>query len=239
MSRTSNQSSKVLSVKAPDQVKKRIVYLIDKPAAPQTVISIGRVGVQRLTEDYFPISVMNTILGGSFSSRLNQNLREEHGYTYGAFSSFQFRPLPGPFVTQASVQTEITDSALIQFFKELNGIREEIPDAELSRAKNYLALGYPANFQTVGDIANQISEIIQYSLPESYFNEYIPSVKAVTLAQTQEAADEYIIPDQMIVVIVGDKAKIEEGIRKLNLGEIKNFTIKDVLGEMPKIDETM
>lgn len=228
----------MIKLKEAEQVKSRTIYLIDKPGAPQSVIYIGRIGVARLTPDYFPLIVMNTILGGSFSSRLNQNLRETHGYTYGAGSAFGFRLLSGPFSTWSSVQTEVTDSALIQFFKELNGISRDIPEDELTRAKNYLALGYLANFQTVNDIAGQISEIIQYSLPGNYFNQYIPSVQGIGLAEVSNAAKKYIVPDQMIVVVVGDKAKIEEGMRKLNLGEIKNLTIKDVLGEMPKIDET-
>jgi len=224
-----------VKLKEPEQVKNRIVYLIDKPGAPQSVLSMGRVGLPRLSKDYFPVSVMNTVLGGSFSSRLNQNLREQHGYTYGAFSSFGFRPLPGPFSAQASVQTEVTDSALIQFLKELNDISAEIPEQELSRAKNYLALGYPSNFQTVRDIAGQLAEIVQYSLPEDYFNEYIPSVNEVDAAKAIDAAKKYIVPDQMIIVVVGDRSKIEEGIRRLNLGEIKNLSVTDVLGAIPEV----
>lgn len=227
-----------IKLKEPDQVTKRIVYLVDKPGAPQSVIAIGRVGVTRTTPDFYPITVMNTILGGSFSSRLNQNLREEHGYTYGAFSSFSSRLLPGPFTAQASVQTEISDSALIQFLNELNRIGKEIPENELSRAKNYLALGYPSSFQTVGGIAAEIAEVIQYSLPADYFNQYIPSVQKVDQSDAINAAKKYIIPEQMIVVVVGDRAKIEQPIKNLNLGEIKNITIKDVLGEVPKIDDT-
>lgn len=223
-------------VSEPVQVEKRIVYLIDKPGAPQSVISIGRIGASRFTPDYNPLVVMNTILGGSFTSRLNNNLREEHGYTYGASSRFAFRPVHGSFVASSSVQTEVTDKALTEFFKELNGIREPIQNTELNRGKNLVALSYPGNFQSVTEIAGQIEELVNYNLPENYFNEYVGKMLNVNGSEVNNAAKKYIIPDNMIVVVVGDKAKIEAGIKALNLGEIKNFTIEDMLGKIPKID---
>ena len=219
----------------PTQVEKRIVYLIDKPGAPQSVISIGRIGAARTTPDYNPLVVMNTILGGSFTSRLNDNLREEHGYTYRASSRFGFRPVPGSFIASSSVQTEVTDKALTEFFKELNGILEPIPEAELARGKNLVALGYPGNFQSVAEIAGQIEELVNYNLPDSYFNDYVGKILGVTGPDVNNAAKKYIIPDKMIVVVVGDRAKIEAGIKALNLGEIKNFTIEDMLGKIPKM----
>ncbi|MEW6194204.1 MAG: pitrilysin family protein [Bacteroidota bacterium] len=217
-----------------DQVKKRVIYLVDKPGSAQSVIMIGRIGTERLTGDYFPITVMNTILGGSFTSRLNNNLREQHGYTYGAGSAFDMRPYPGPFAARSSVQTEVTDKALVEFFKELNGISESIPEEELTRAKNYVALGYPENFQTVADIAFNLEEMIDYSLPGDYFNNYIGNVLNVTGDQVTEAAKKYIVPDKMAVVVVGDRSKIEDGIKKLNLGEIEYYTVEDVLGKKPE-----
>src|SRR5207249_1335665 len=116
----------------------RTVYLVDKPGAAQSVIRIGHVGVARTTPDYFALQVLNTILGGAFTSRLNQNLRETHGYTYGAFSQFSAGRLAGPFVASASVVTAKTDSSLIEFLKELRRIRDEpVPDPELAKAKAY------------------------------------------------------------------------------------------------------
>ncbi len=216
------------------QVAKRVVYLIDKPGAAQSVISIGRIGAARSTADYFPITIMNTILGGSFSSRLNQNLREKNGYTYGARSGFSFRESAGPFTASASVQTEVTDKALTEFFNELNGISKPIPAEDLSRGKNYVALGYPSNFQAVQEIAGQISEIVQFNLPENYFNEYVSNMLNVTGDAVQKAAKKYIVTDQMAIIVVGDRTKVEEGIKKLNLGEMINLTIEDVLGKVPK-----
>ncbi len=220
------------------QVAERQIYLVDKPGAAQSVIRIGRIGAKRATEDYYAIDVMNTILGGSFTSRLNYNLREQHGYSYGAGSGFAFRPLPGPFVANASVQTEVTDKALTEFMKELQGILGEISDEELQRAKNYQALGYPGSFQTTGQIAGALTELVTYGLPDTYFNDYIKNILAVTKEQVQAAAKKYIDPNAVAIVIVGDRAKIEAGVRALNLGPVKTMTIAEVLGKPPKMEGT-
>jgi predicted Zn-dependent peptidase len=121
---------------APPQLKARRLVLVDKPGAAQSQIRIGWVGVPRSTPDYFAIQVLNTILGGAFTSRLNQNLREQHGYSYGAFSAFDMRRAAGPFFAGAGVQTDKTAEALREFFKELNGILAPIPADELAKAKN-------------------------------------------------------------------------------------------------------
>ena len=219
------------------QIANRIVYLIDKPGAAQSVINIGRIGTTRLTPDYNSIVVMNTLLGGSFTSRLNQNLREKHGYTYGASSRFMYRSMQGSFIAASSVQTEVTDKALTEFFNELNGIREPLTDADLSRAKNLVALSYPGNFQSVSEIAGQLEEMVMYNLPSNYFSEFVTKILNVSGSEVNNTANKYIVPDQMIIVVVGDKAKIEDGIKKLNLGEIKNLSIEDVLGKVPKLDK--
>ncbi|MEJ2636893.1 MAG: pitrilysin family protein [Calditrichia bacterium] len=217
-------------------VKKRRIYIVDKAGAPQSEIRIGSIGAPRLTDEYYDLVVLNTILGGSFTSRLNQNLREVHGYTYGAGSRFYFRELPGPFIAASAVQTAVTDSALYQFMYELNGIRMPVPENELDRAKNYVALGFPENFETVSSIANQLSELVFYGLPDNYFNDYIQHILGVTDKGVQQAADKYIIPDKMDVVIVGDRKAIAEKVKALNLGPIKFMTIDQVLGPVPKMN---
>ncbi len=226
-----------VSIAEPEQVKKRIVYLIDKPGSAQSVIYIGRIGAKRLTPDYNSIIVMNTILGGSFTSRLNDNLREQHGYTYGARSRFSFGPIPGNFIAYSSVQTEVTDKSLVEFFKELNRIREPIPETEVNRAKNLVALSYPSDFQSVSNIANQLENMMEYNIPSDYFDNYITQVLNVKDNEVNTAAEKYIVPNKMIVVVVGDKTKIEEGIKALNLGEIKNLSIEDVLGKVPVTED--
>jgi zinc protease len=215
------------------QVETRTVYIVDKPGAAQSEVRIGRIGVQRNTEDYFPLLVMNTILGGSFTSRLNQNLRETHGYSYGAGSVFDMRPMPGPFLASAAVQTAVTDKALVEFMKELNGILEPVSDEELTRAKNYLALGYPESFQSVARIAGQLNEMVVYNLPNDYFNRYIDRVMAVTKADVERVAKKYLDPQRVAIIIVGDRSEIEEGVRALNLGPVEVRSIQDVLGPPP------
>ena len=211
---------------------------MDKPGAAQSEIRIGRIGVPRLTDDYYALVVMNTILGGSFTSRLNQNLREDKGYTYGAGSYFDFAQLAGPFQASSAVQTAVTDAALTEFMKELNGILEPVPAEELERAKNFVALRFPSRFQTVAGIAGQLTQLELYDLPDGYFNEYVERILGITQADVRRVAQKYIVPDQMAVIVVGDRATIEEGIRALELGPINNLTIEDVLGRTPEIGGT-
>jgi len=218
-----------------DQPAMRQIYLVDKPDAPQSQIRIGWIGVPRSTPDYFPIQVMNTILGGSFSSRLNMNLREEHGYTYGAGSSFDMRASAGLFVASAGVQTDKTADALKEFFKELGNIRQAVPAEELARAKNYVALRYPSAFETTGDVSRRLEDAIVYHLPDDYFSKYVQNIQAVTAADVQRAAQKYVQPDRFAVVVVGDRSKIEAPIRALNLGAIKIMTVDDMFGPPPKL----
>jgi zinc protease len=221
---------------AVEQVKKRQIYLVDKPGAAQSEVRIGRIGVQRLTDDYFPLTVMNTILGGMFTSRLNANLREDKGYTYGAGSYFDFRPTPGPFLAYASVQTDVTDKALVEFMKEIKGILKPVPEEELNKAKNYIALGFPADFQSVAQLNGQLANLQMYGLPGDYLNNYIPKILSVSKSDVQRVAKKYLDPDKVAIIIVGDRAKIEKGIADLNLAPIQHSTIEEVLGPMPKVD---
>ena len=199
----------------------RAVYLIDKPGAAQSVIRIGHIGPARSTPDWYALEVLNTILGGAFTSRLNQNLRETHGYTYGAFSQFAARRLAGAFVALASVVTAKTDSSLVEFLRELRRIREEpVPEGELAKAKAYVTLGLPGDFETTGGAAARFREVLGYGLPLDYYDRYIERIGAVTAADVQRVARQYIDPDHFDIVVVGDKAQIEAGIRALNEGPI-------------------
>jgi len=199
----------------------RTIYLVDKPGAPQSVIRIGHAGVARATPDYFALEVLNTILGGSFTSRLNQNLRETHGYTYGASSSFAMRRMAGPFTASASVVTDKTDSSLVEFLKELRRIRDEaVPPAELEKAKSYIVLGLPGNFETTGGSAAQYRDLLIYDLPLDYYASYMAGITAVTAADVQRVARRYVDPDHFAIVVVGDRSLIESGIQALNEGPI-------------------
>lgn len=210
----------VAAVPNAPQLGKRQVYLVDKPEAPQSQIRIGWVGVARSTPDYAVLEVLNTVLGGSFTSRLNQNLREKNGYAYGASSAFDMRMSAGPFLAAAGVQTDKTADALREFFNELNGILTPVPAGELAKAKNYVALGFPGEFETTGDMARKLEELVVYNLPESTFSNFVPSVTAVTAADLQRAAARFVQPEKMAVVVVGDLKAIEGPIRALNLGPV-------------------
>ncbi len=218
-----------------EQVEARRIYLVDKPGAEQSEIRIGRIGVPRLTEDYYAIVVMNTILGGSFTSRLNQNLREDKGYSYGAGSAFDFRPGPGPFIAGAAVQTDVTAEALTEFMKELRGILEAVSQAELERARNYLALGFPQEFQTVAGTAGMLGELALYDLPDETFDRHIERIEAVTVEDVQRVARQYLDPEKVAIIVVGDRSVIEAPVRALNLGPVEDLTIEQVLGPPPVI----
>jgi predicted Zn-dependent peptidase len=212
------------------QVPEREVDIIDIPGAAQSQIRIGWVGVARSTPDYFTLQVLNTVLGGSFTSRLNLNLREKNQYTYGASSRFDMRLSPASFAAGAGVQTDKTAEALKEFFNELNGIRTPVDADELKKAKNYITLGFPSEFETIDDFSQHLEEMVVYKLPDDYFNRYAMNIQAVTSANVAEAAAKYIQPSKFKVVVVGDRKVIEPGIRALNLGTVKTMSVVELLG---------
>ena len=214
---------------APAAPAARTIFLVDKPGAAQSVIRIGNVGVPRSSADFFPLQVLNTILGGSFTSRLNQNLRETHGYTYGANSQFAMRRMAGPFQAGASVQSAKTDSSLIEFMRELRRIRDEaVPQAELDKAKAYITLGLPGDFETTQAAAGRYRDLLAYGLPLDYYASYMERINAVTAADVQRVARQYVDLDHFVIVVVGDRSQIEAGIRALSEGPI---SIRDLWGQ--------
>jgi predicted Zn-dependent peptidase len=213
--------------------KATTLVLIDKPGAAQSSFRLGGIGVPRSTKDYFALQVLNTILGGSFTSRLNQNLRETKGYTYGAGSGFSMRRLAGPFTASAEVVSAKSDSALIEFLKELRAIRDTVPSDELAKAKRYLQLGLPEDFETTGSIASQMLPLITYGIPLDFYNSAVENIGAVTQADVQRVARQYVDPDRLTLVIVGDRKTIEPGLRALRPGEIIVRDVRDVLGAPP------
>jgi predicted Zn-dependent peptidase len=206
----------------------RRVFLIDKPGAAQSQIRIGMAGVPRSTPDYFALRVLNTVLGEAFTSRLNSNLREVHGYAYGASSRFDMRLEAGPFFAAAGVQTDKTADALKEFFVELTRIHEPVPADELEKAKNYLALLLPRSFESTRGTADALAQAWVYDLPADYYTSYADRVRAVTAADVKRAADKYILPDKLVVVIVGDRKTIEPGVKALNLGPVSVIQPADI-----------
>jgi zinc protease len=226
------ETGRVTPVPQAPQLTERRIYLIDRPGAAQSQVRIGWVGVPRASPDFPTLQVLNTILGGSFTSRLNTNLRETHGYSYGAFSGFEERISPGTFSARAGVQTDKTPEALQEFFNEFTAILKPIPDEEVDKARNYVALGFPANFETTGDLARRMEEQVVHGLPDEYFPSYIRSVLQTPGRSVEQAAARYIQADKFAVVVVGDRQEIEQGIRALNLGPVDVLTVEQVLGPM-------
>jgi predicted Zn-dependent peptidase len=197
------------------------IHLVDKPKAPQSSFRIGGVGVARDTPDYYPLLVMNTALGGAFTSRLNANLRETKGYTYGAGSSFAMRREAGPFTARAEIVREKSDSALIEFMKELRAIREPMPAEELDKAKRYLQLGYPDRFESAADIAAQVAALVPSGLPLSTLGAFQAGIGAVTAADVQRAAQRHLDPARLVIVIAGDREAIEAPLRATGIAPLE------------------
>ena len=194
--------------------------LVDRPGAAQSELRIGQVGVPRLTPDYYALLVLNTILGGQFVSRLNMNLREDKGFTYGVRSGFEFRRAPGPFVVQAAVQTGVTADAVKEVLGELRAIAGPRPAtaAELGLAKSALTRGYARSFETAGQIARGLAQLALYELPDDTLEQFVPSIHAVDIDAVTTAAQRFDL-SRMTVAIVGDRAKVEPGLRGLGIGE--------------------
>jgi zinc protease len=207
------------SVPAP---KARTIYLVDKPGAAQSTFAIGEVGPPRDTPDYYALRVMNTLLGGMFQSRLNHNIREVKGYSYGVTSSFAFGRGPGPFRAGGDIVTAKSDSALIQFMKELEDIRGGRPpsDDELEQARAALVQSLPESFASVAGVNGSIASIYTQGLPADYYQQFARAVDAVTKDDVVRVARKYIDPDHLVILIVGDRAKIEAPLAATKIAPI-------------------
>ena len=223
-------------VPVPPQVRTRTVWLVDKPGSVQSAIRIGRVGLSWTDPQYAATEVMNTLLGGSFTSRLNDNLREKHGYTYGAHSGFARYRTAGLFVAMADVQTDKTAPALTEFMNELARIRTPATPEEAERARSYAALRYPEQFETTQQVAGHVVEKVVYDLPDGFFEQFVPKALAVDAAAIQKAAEAEVDPHRIAIVVVGDRSKVEAPLWALNLGTVRTLTVEDVMGPAPKVD---
>jgi zinc protease len=206
------------------------LILVDRADAPQTTLLFFSPGPARSTQDYSQLEVMNAELGGLFSSRINMNLREEHGYTYGAGSFFSYHVAPGAFIVYSDVRTDATASATTEVFKELHRMRDTLmTPEELMSAKDSIAQSLPARFEHAAESVGTFAEIYVYDLPLDYFSLLPDRIYAVTAEQTQTVARKYIQLDKTAVLAVGDRAKIEADMKKLNLGKTE---IRDTDGKV-------
>ena len=193
------------------------IYLVDKPGAAQSSVSVGLVGIERSNPDYYAVQVMNSILGGGSSGRLFMNLREDKGYTYGAYSRFTYRRGAGPFSASGEIQTVSTKEAVQEFMRELRGMRGDRPitQKELEASKQSFIRRFPSAFETVGGTSNQLAALVTYGLPDSYFNDYIRNINAVTIEDVNRVANKYLDPSKMAIVVVGDRKVVESGLKEL------------------------
>jgi len=199
---------------APLERSARVLYVIDRSGSAQSNIVIANAGITRTSSDFFPMLLMHTILGANASSRLFMNLREEKGYTYGAYSSLDARRLAGTFRATAEVRTPVTGASLHEFFFELNRIRDErVPDEELRNAKSYLTGVFPIRIETQDGLIDQLTSVKMFDLPQNYLETYRDRVNEVTAADVQRVAELYVTPDRAAIVIVGDAAEIENQIK--------------------------
>ena len=212
----------VFSYPAAPPPRPTTIYLVDKAGSAQSVFVIGLPGPPRHTPDYYAIEVMNTILGGMFQSRLNANIREQKGYSYGVSSSFGFGKGPRPFRTGGDVVGDKTDAALTEFNKELRGILGDRPvtDEELRTAKESLTQALPGLFGSAGGINGAIAGLWIEGLPDDYYQQYTRKIESVTAADVVRVAKKYIDLAHLSMVIVGDRQSIEQPLRALRVAPI-------------------
>jgi zinc protease len=203
--------------------------IVDMPGAAQTQLRVVIAGPPRSTPDYESSQVMNAILGGLFSSRINLNLREKHGYSYGAKSSFTYLKNFGWFTASAGVRTDATSPATREVFSEVRRIdKEPVSAEEMKLAKELLAGALPARFQTTVQTVNALTDVVLYDLGLDYYNGYAKRVMTVSDTQVQASAKKYLVPEKMVVVAVGDRKKIEAEMKTLGLGVIQ---VRDAEGK--------
>ncbi len=199
----------------------RAVRIVRKEDAPQSELRMGHVGVPRTHPDYFAITVMNAVLGGLFSSRINLNLREVHGYTYGASSVFDWRRESGPFIIGTAVASDVTVPAIEETLKEIERMRSEpISESELSLATSYLEGVFPIRYETTASIAAALATLTVYGLPSDWYDTYRERISAVTVSDVLNAARAHVHPDSLQIVIVGDPAAIREPLEAMKFGPL-------------------
>ncbi|MDQ3081402.1 MAG: insulinase family protein [Gemmatimonadota bacterium] len=224
------KGDRVANVRVADKParKTRSVEIIAKPDAAQSELRIGHVGLSRSHPDYFDIVVMNSVLGGLFSSRINLNLREAHGYTYGASSYYDWRRQAGPFVISTAVQSEVTSEAIQETLKEITRMQgEEISQDELTLATSYLAGVFPIRYETTASIASALANLVTYDLPETYYDTYRAMIAGVTTTSVLSAVRNHVKTDELQVVVVGNPEIIQAPVEALGLGQLEIREVTD------------
>ena len=202
----------------------RALHIVRKEDAPQSEIRVGHVGLPRSHPDYFPALIVNALLGGLFSSRINLNLREVHAYTYGAHSSFDWRKAAGPFVVSTAVKSDVTADAAREILLEISRIRADaVSEDELTLATSYLDGVFPIRYETTDSIARALAALTVYELPNDYFDSYRANIRRVTAMDVLHAADKHLHPDQLQLVVVGDSTVISAPLVALDAGPVSVY----------------
>jgi zinc protease len=197
------------------------VYLVDRPSAAQSELRLGHVGVPRDHDDYYPLLVMNSIVAGAFTSRLNLCLREKHGFTYGVRSGFAFRRAAGPFIIQTAVASDVTARAISEALRELRGLIDEgVTDDEVRAARDYIAGTLPLSMQTTDDLAGRIAELHTFDLPSDHFDDFRARIGAVQRDDVVRVAREHLHLDRLAIVVVGSADNVRDELQALELGDI-------------------
>ena len=205
----------------PRQTDAKLI-IVDTPGAAQTQLRIAGVGARRATPDFEATEVMNMVLGGLFTSRINLNLREDKGYTYGAFSAFAFRKEPGPFYAGSGVRTDATAPSVSEILTEIRKMRDvQVTVDELALGRDSLVRSLPGRFETSAQAAGSLSTLYVYQLGLDYYAQYVERLLGVDAASVQASARKYLLPEQLLVVAVGDRQKIESDLKNLKLGAIE------------------
>jgi zinc protease len=200
----------------------RRVLLVDRPGSVQSEIRVGHIGIDRFDPGYFPAMVTAALLGGTFSSRLNQRLREELGYTYGARASFDPRRSSGPFTANAAVETDVTADSVRELLAVIDGLREAEPsESELADVRDFLVGVFPLRFETTGGIAAAIEPLAVYDLPDEWWHAYRSHLEAVTTSDVLATARDLIRPDEALILVVGDASKVRADLEALDLGPLE------------------
>ena len=198
-----------------------VVHIVDRPDAVQSEIRVGHIGVERKHPDAFALRVMNTILGGAFTSRLNLNLRERNGFTYGVRSGFGFRRAPGPFLIQTGVATEVTARAIREILNEVNALRDAgATPEEVENARDYMAGIMPLELETTEQLAVRLTDLPVYDLPLDDLARYRPFIEAVTAEDVSRVAVEQLRPDRFVTVVVGNAAAVHDALAALGIGAV-------------------
>ena len=221
---------------AVEHQKKTSVYLIDRPGSIQSVILAGHIAPPKSNPAEIAIETMNTVLGGAFTARVNMNLREGKHWSYGAWTFMYAARGQRPFIAYAPVQTDKTRESLVELNKELRGIRGEQPitEEELKKAQAFQTRALPGSWETISAVANSIGEIVRFDLPDDYYATYPKKVHALAISDLAKAANDVVRPDNLVWVVVGDRAKIETEIRDLGWGDIQ---LLDADGNRPTAAE--